>query len=299
MGLIILPSLEEQIDNWKRDVAIRFNKDIVYGEEALSLLKGTKRISIKDFVFKGEIGSKLYKESVDNYCYVVKKLSPYIKCIHIGQEIYIEDNTDRLFVSKKNNGLCGVFAFYYSEECHHKTLLPISLGYFSLSLPVYNRKDASPTGEFVSPKTDDTHDVFDAVKDCDTFFDLWNVLKGKCLRTTSIKRFITAQTPNVEVSYKRVAHTQTMCLSCFSFVNRDLNKVISPELCYREYRIVSNENGKWGIYNDEKEKLIVDFLFDKIEWCRHKITEEAKYLFFYKNGKMAMWLTEKLEELEE
>ena len=296
------PSLEKQIDDLKRgwERAVKGNMDMVYGEEALSLLKETKRISMKDYVFKGEIGSELYKESVVNYCHVVKKPPiMFLNCferIQVGQEIYIEDNIERVFVSKKYNGLCGVLAFYYTDDCYHdKILLPISLGYFGLSLPVYNREDTSPTGEFVCPKTDDVHDVYDAVKDCDTFFDTWNILKGKCLRATSIKRFITAKGYK-EVSNKRkVVSTGVMGLRCFSFVNRNLNKVTSPELCYREYRIVSNENGKWGIYNEEKDELIVDLFFDKIEWCRKALSDEAKYVFFYKNGKMAMCLIDKVE----
>ena len=295
------PSLEKQMDDLKKvwKCAIRGNMDMVYGEEALSLLKETKRISMKDFVFKGEIGSELYKESVDNYCFVVKKHPQMFKPhIQVGQEIYIEDNIERVFVSKRINGLCGVLAFYFDSSSYHdKILLPLPFNIFDLSLPVYNREDASPTGEFVCPKTDDVYNVYDAVKDCKTFFDVWNVVKGKCLRATSIKRFFTAKS-YVEVSNKRkVISTELVGLKCFSFVNRKLNKVTSPELCYREYRIVSNENGKWGIYNEEKDKLIIDFFFDKIEWCRYDITKEAKYVFFYKNGKMAMWSTKELERL--
>lgn len=297
------PSLEKQIDDWKRSVAcaIRFNMDIVYGEEALSLLKETKCISMKDFVFKGEVGSELYKESVDNYCFVVKKTQPqrfrpYFQVV--GVEIYIDDNVERVFASKRINGLCGVLAYYFDSSSYHdKILKPISLGGFGVSLPVYNRDDASPTGEFVSQATDDIHNVYDAVKDCKTYFDIWNVLKGKCLRATSNKRFFTAKS-YVEVSNKRkYVSTELMGLTCFSFVNRSLNKVTSPELCYREYHIVSNKNGKWGIFNEEKDELIVDFFFDKIEWCRYDITKEAKYVFFYKNGKMAMWSTKELERL--
>lgn len=294
------PSLEIQIDNYKKGWtrAVRSNMDMVYGEEAFTLFKKTKCISMKDFAFKGEIGSELYKESVDKYWAMTAK---YLRWNNgrflVGTEIYIEDNIDRLFVSKRIDGLCGVFVYYY-DSYNDKIALPVSLGYFGLSLPVYNPHDYYPTGEFVCPKTDSVHDVYDAVKDCETFFDVWNVLKGKCLRSEHMNRFITAKA-TMEISKKRkVVSTGVVSLACFTFISRDLNKVTSPELCCHEYRIVSNEYDKWGIYNDEKGVLVVGFFFDKIEWCRYDITKEAKYVLFYKNEKMAICRIEDIEHLK-
>lgn len=292
------PSLEVQMENYKKrwTRAVQPNMDMVYGEEALTLFKKTKCMSMRDFSFKGEVGSEQYKESVDNYWLMMAKHLRWNNIL-VGKEIYIEDSIDRLFVSKKNDGLCGVFAYYY-DSYNDKIVLPISLGYFGISLPVYNPDDIYPTGEFVCPVTDSVHDVYDAVKDCDTFYDVWNVLKGKCLRAEHINRFITAKA-TVEISKKReVVSTGVVSLACFTFISRYLNKVTSPELCCREYRIVSNEYDKWGIYNDEKGVLLVGFFFDKIEWCRYDITKEAKYVLFYKNEKMAICRIEDIEQLK-
>lgn len=55
-----------------------------------------------------------------------------------------------------------------------------------------------------------------------------------------------------------------------------------PSYFHCGYRIVFGPSKKWGIINVQSNKMIVDFVFDRIEWVKEK-----DLIVFNKDGKYA------------
>jgi len=103
----------------------------------------------------------------------------------VGDELAIPADNKTLFKNTFNsNELYGVVAPCKSAEgtIGAKTL------YFSAldrSVAEYG-EDMLPTGVITYAKTDDVHDVYDAVNACPNDLDVWKAIKGKTLKVASI-----------------------------------------------------------------------------------------------------------------
>ena len=103
----------------------------------------------------------------------------------VGDELAIPADNKTLFKNTFNsNELYGVVAPCKSAEgtIGAKTL------YFSAldrSVAEYG-EDMLPTGAITYAKTDDVHDVYDAVNACPNDLDVWKTIKGKTLKVASI-----------------------------------------------------------------------------------------------------------------
>jgi hypothetical protein len=103
----------------------------------------------------------------------------------VGDELAIPADSKTLFKNVFNsNELYGVVAPCKSAEgtIGAKTL------YFSAldrSVAEYG-EDMLPTGAITYAKTDDVHDVYDAVSVCPNDLDVWKAIKGKTLKVASI-----------------------------------------------------------------------------------------------------------------
>jgi hypothetical protein len=302
------PSLEEQISERKK-LLEHYKLDMVYGQEALSLLANRKRVEADNYI-QGKVGTEQYKEDVINYLVDINNhLLRYTnsagsQLITVGTEIFIDDNINNVFASKVDNTLSGVFAFYYNH-LGDKQLVVFTFEYLNLALPEYsvNTKPSvdtfAPTGKFVYPYNEEFHDVYDKAKKCDTHLDLWNTLKNSCIKVCEVKPYHDSIYWKDEVSKRSstpsLRRKRSVPLFVFCFAHKERQSIahyMNNRHLYRgNYRAYKGENGKWGICIDKTGEEIVDCFFDKIVWWK-------KHVQFYKDGKIAICRIEQIENLK-
>lgn len=121
------------------------------------------------------------------------KSDPAAAQFAVGDELYISENVDDLFVQNvRGNQAAGVIA-----AC--KTAGGVDGAkavYFSAlnrSVPEYDATTGQATGRIEHAKTDEVSDVYDAVEKCATDGEVYNLLKGKSLKVVAIKPVTTAR----------------------------------------------------------------------------------------------------------
>lgn len=151
-------------------------------------------------------------------------------------------------------------------------------------------------GERVFAKTNNYHDVFDFVNAISTYKELWKSLKSKSMKVVDFVKYKTIDRNGYDSNclYPLVEKS----IPVFSFCD-DLKCEIFEIEKKRKwgaenniYRLIRNEDNKWGIQNKETEELIIDYEFDNIAWSLGR-----SMVIFKKDGKEALWNVDKLEEL--
>ena len=296
------PSFDEQVAKSKKILEI-CKLDIVYGQEALSLLANRKRVEADNYI-QGKVGTEQYKEGVINYLVKVKNHllrstnSVGWQLISVGTEIFIDDNINNVFASKVDNTLSGVFAFYYDIFGDKKSVV-FTFEYLNMALPEYSVNTLAPTGKYVYPYNEEFHDVYDKAKKCETHLDLWNTFKNSCIKVCEVKQYYDCIYWKDEVSMRSstpsLRRKRSVPLFVFCFAHKECQSIAhymnNPRLYHGNYRAYKGENGKWGICIDKTGEEIVDCFFDKIVWWK-------KHVQFYKDGKIAICRIEQIEHLK-
>lgn len=298
------PSFDELVARSKKFLE-SCKLDIVYGQEALSLLADRKRVEADNYI-QGKVGTEQYKEGVINYLVKIKNHlrrstnSVGWQLITVGTEIFIDDNINNIFASKVDNTLSGVFAFYY-DILGYKKSVAFTFEYLNLALPEYsvNTKPSVdtfvPTGEFVYPYNEEFHDVYDKAKKCNTHLDLWNALKNTCIKVCEVKQYHDCIYWKDEVSKRSstpsLRRKRSVPLFVFSFAHKECQSIAHYMNYHGNYRAYIGENGKWGICIDKTGEEIVDCFFDNIIWGENHVR-------FYKDGKVAICRIEQIEHLK-
>ncbi len=289
-----------------------------------------------------------------NDCFPV---SEYDNRFQVGEEIYIDDNDENVFVDPAYPNVAHIItACKNADNIYTKV---ISLGIFTHSyIEIVNEKDVSGNykkdehgnyirkhysdkkeyedilkiispqdseykikqyiekidfntePKFVYPFTNQVHDVYDAIRPTKTNLEIWNIIKGKCLKVVSTKEVCTlsvTQMTSLSSTVLGKVHTRyeywplVVNVPVFTFINKDINKEIKEEHHYEpryfireeghNYRIVvDKKTGKQGISNLDTGKVICRSIFDNIslfDFQREDNKPPVKMLKFNKDGYMA------------
>lgn len=276
-----------------------------------------------------------------DYGSIVLALSKLDKTLHspripindfnIGDEIYVDTNTDNLFFAQYwKEEIVGVIVSYYDAEKSVKGYKVLYLNQLDFEAPDYD-SNGNPTGKNIYAKKEGHTEVFDTIRNCGTIRDVWNVIKGKYLKivdmyeitgglyylSPTIPFFPNSRIKNTEA---RKRWPLIRKVPVFSFVKKSFvfEADYSPRYFYKDYRIFcDNISHKWGIRNENTMKIVVKPVFDDIRWGENSFgcgfghgsdmvissfDEEAysnpvEYVRFYKNGKKAMCKIEDIEDL--
>ena len=243
----------------------------------------------------------------DNNMILIKKHSilkdTFITNLEEGEELYFDNNENDVFVnssfqnvahvlvvSKTKNTLCAKWislALFYRSviQCKMEDERPNPIFYskwedsekynfetFSEEIirdifPLELRDSDTPIK--IYPATKDPNDVFKKIYKCKTNLEIWDKLKGKCVKVV--------KTTLVE-TYDPFMHggmggMRTVRVPAFVFVDKDLNKEIKNEKHYEPYYffgnyriIVDEKTNKWGIKNLKTGKVVVPCVYDHISY---------------------------------
>ena len=244
----------------------------------------------------------------ENNIILIKKHS-YLSDIYItnleeGEELYFDNNENDVFVNSSFQNVAHVLVV--SKTANNISAKWISLAVFRRSVtqfkmegnhgnPIfyanweesekYNYetfseeiiRDIFPLelrdfkNHYVSiyPATKHTNDVFKEVYKCKTNLEIWEKLKGKCVKvvkTTSVETY----DPFI---YGGMGGMRTVRVPAFVFVDKDINKEIKNEKHYEPYYffgnyriIVDEKTNKWGIKNLKTGKVVVPCVYDHISY---------------------------------
>ena len=141
------------------------------------------------------------------------KSDPQAAQYQVGDELYIDDNVDNLFMQTFNGrNTAGVTAACKSAA-GGTSAKALYFGALDRSVPEYGA-NLAPTGNIVDAKTDEFHDVYDAISGCATEAEVWDVIKGKSLKVAAIKQVVGARFNNAG----QVTGTRTRNIPVFTFV---------------------------------------------------------------------------------
>lgn len=129
-----------------------------------------------------------------------------------GDELLVGEDVANLF-SQTFNGreTCGVTAVCKSAA----GAMGAKALYFSAldrNIPEYG-EDLQPTGEIVSARTEEVHDVYDIISGCATELEAYNAIKGKTLKVAAVNTVIGARYN----SAGQVTGTRTRKIPVFTF----------------------------------------------------------------------------------
>ena len=113
------------------------------------------------------------------------KSDPSAAQFAVGDELAIPNDSSKLFKNIFNGEeYYGVVAPFKSAEgtIGAKT---VYFSVFDRSVAEYG-EDMLPTGNITYAKTDDVHDVYDAVSACANDLDVWKTIKGKNIKIPAI-----------------------------------------------------------------------------------------------------------------
>lgn len=131
------------------------------------------------------------------------------------------------------------------------------------------------TGKTVTPRTFFEHELYDIVSSFKTGQEIWDYIRGKTLRVIDIISFWTGAN-----FYNGVYNGIRMVNSpVFEIINEDADEKYG--LIHNCYRIISNENGKYGISEKNTKDVMVSCSFDKIKWGKDLV-------YYYRNQKVAI-----------
>jgi len=258
----------------------------------------------------------------------------------LGDELYIYDDISYLFKRKSDNGISkasstGVVVACYNPQVGNtaKTLffdyLDFTQAEFDTSSVLtgyYNQPLTKKTGNIICAKTVEHHNVYDTIHKCRDEKEIWETIKGKCLRVVDIvetaKGIYWPKRDGLLISPIR---KENRCLldirniPVFEFV--DKNPVFLPDYdpryFYEDYRIVSSDDKtKWGIINVRTNKTVVPCVFDDIKWgegfwreasgdtivseddVNKSPTRKFEYVRFYKSRMKALFRISDLDKIQ-
>ena len=253
--------------------------DVVYGESAL-----------KRFGKKNKALNSLLLPSKWDY--------------EIGEELLIDEDLSLVFnictssyYPELTQGYPGVIVACKREE----SVFPLKLFFRLLNYTSFKYvldKDGERQKDVqVVSKTERYHDVYDTINNCVTDTEVWELIRGKVLKVVDLVEFET-------VVYDSGFVTKEFSLPVFSFAGDnakqridDIEKQRLIEYKYwgpkhDNYRIVRNDSGKWGIRDENTMELILNYVFDQIEWL-----EDIDCVKFTLEGKVALWPIKKISDL--
>lgn len=264
-----------------------------------------------------------------------------------GEEIYIDDNIDNVFIDptaqnvvhlltycKTNNSIYtkvisfDIFTRIVIEFNHQKD----STGSYDLKKfknqqeleDFANEYYSNPTDyissyhdfeiKAIPPYTSQFKDVYDSISGSNTNLDIWNTIKGKCLKVVKTTKVFTVESRmevnrwlNAEYKYT----TRDVIVPAFMFVDKDINKEIKSEhhyepqyfisdhSGYKNYRIIVDEKTKLkGLMNLNTGKIICKCVFENISYFQHifNVNNPPEILIkFTKFGKEAICELNKID----
>ena len=258
----------------------------------------------------------------------------------LGDELYIYDDISYLFKRKSDIGISkasstGVVVACYNPKVGNtaKTLffdyLDFTQAEFDTSSVLtgyYNQPLTKKTGNIICAKTVEHHNVYDTIHKCRDEKEIWETIKGKCLRVVDIvetaKGIYWPKRDGLLISPIR---KENRCLldirniPVFEFVDKNPVFLLDydPRYFYEDYRIVSSDDKtKWGIINVRTNKTVVPCVFDDIKWgegfwreasgdtivseddVNKSPTRKFEYVRFYKSGMKALFRISDLDKIQ-
>lgn len=141
------------------------------------------------------------------------KSDPQAAQYGIGDELYVDDNVNNLFLQSFNGRETAGVTVACKTAAGVSTAKALYFGALDRNVPEYGA-NLAPTGNIVSAKTDEYHDVYDAVSGCATEAEVYEALKGKSLKVAAINQVVGARFN----SAGQVTGTRTRSIPVFTFV---------------------------------------------------------------------------------
>ena len=252
----------------------------------------------------------------------------------LGDELYIYDDISYLFKDKSDNAnynresSSGVLVACYNPKIGNtaRTLFFDYLDFTQHEFYPSNdpRRRTKKTGNVICAKTSEHHDVYDTIHQCRNEKEIWEAIKGKCLRVvdvveTELGWFLKEKGVFWPLRNDRDGGSRIRKVPVFEFV--DKNPVFLPDYdpryFYEDYRIVSSDNKtKWGIINVRTNKTVVPCVFDDIKWgegfwreapgytivseddVNKSATRKFEYVRFYKSGLKVLFRISDLDKIQ-
>ena len=232
---------------------------------------------------------------------------------HEGEEIYIDDNDENVFVDPTARNVAHLIVFcktidniypkvismrvfrwsvpeyvsekdsqgnykkdeygnyiwrHYSDKKEYEEILKIirpEMGEYEIRQHI-DSFDFNTLPKYVYPFSNQVHDVYDAFRGAKTNLEIWNRIKGRCIKVVNTKEVCTlGLTTRVSVSrtvWGKINEYKEKCLRMvkvpvFTFVNKDINKEIKSEHHYEPRYFIRHKSGNlnYRIIVDEKTQL--------------------------------------------
>jgi hypothetical protein len=141
------------------------------------------------------------------------KSDPQAAQYAVGDELYIDDNVNNLFMQTFNGRNTAGVTAACKTAAGTTVAKALYFGALDRSVPEYGA-NLQPTGLVEPAKTDEYHDVYDVVSNCATEAEVWEAIKGKSLRVAKIKQ-VTGARFNAA---GQVTGTRTRNIPVFTFV---------------------------------------------------------------------------------
>lgn len=120
------------------------------------------------------------------------KSDPNAAQFAVGDELYVSDDVNNLFLQNFNGRETAGVTVACRSAAGVESAKALYFGALDRSVPEYDA-NLQPTGSIVPARTEDAHDVFDAVSGCATEAEVYDLLKGKTLRVADINRAVGAR----------------------------------------------------------------------------------------------------------
>ena len=120
------------------------------------------------------------------------KSDPQAAQYQIGDELYIDDNVDNLFMQTFNGRQTAGVTAACKSAAGGTTAKALYFGALDRSVPEYGA-NLTPTGNVVDAKTAEYHDVYDLISGCATEAEVWEAIKGKSLKVAAINKVVGAR----------------------------------------------------------------------------------------------------------
>ena len=186
----------------------------------------------------------------------------------------------------------------YFSETFSGQLKDDKVKYYKESQQIYSSGSSMPFK--IYPATNDKNDVYKDIIHCKTNLELWEKIKGRCLKVKKI-------TPVRTFEPKEHSITQIK-VPAFSFIDKDIDKEImkehhyKPEYFFGDYRIIVNlKTRKRGIKDLKTGKMVVPCEFTDIGYHRfynaQYVNSPILVVSFFKDGQEALIKAEDLRRL--
>lgn len=120
------------------------------------------------------------------------KSDPQAAQYQIGDELYIDDNVDNLFMQTFNGRQTAGVTAACKSAAGGTTAKALYFGALDRSVPEYGA-NLAPTGNVIDAKTAEYHDVYDLISGCATEAEVWEAIKGKSLKVAAINKVVGAR----------------------------------------------------------------------------------------------------------